>query len=691
MSRWPGVYEWLFAVKTFAAAMLAVYIALSIGLDRPYWAMATVYIVSQPLVGSVRSKALYRLLGTLLGATATVVLVPNLVDAPMLLCAAAALWTGLCVYLALLDRTPRSYLFLLAGYTAALIGFPAVETPAAIWDIAVSRVEEIGLGITCATLVAAIVFPRPLAPLLSARILAWVGDVSAWSEDALSEGGRAGAARLRLAVDAVELRMLASNLAYDTSREQAATRWVVALRRRMVLLLPLLSSICDRLAALRAAGGVTPGLEGLLANLRVWMRAGPPPPRREADQLRADIARLEERTDPGAGWNEIMRGGLLARLRELVDVRQDMRDLRLHIEAGGGALAAPLAVSADASDRVHLDHGMALYSGMAAALTILLLCAFWIESGWQAGAAAAEIAAPACSLFAAMDNPTPALKGFLIAALISVVFVGVGLFAILPLAHDFEMLALALALGAFFVPVGLLTAMPRTQQLGSALGFITATLLSLQGAYAADFVSYADGSLATLLGLAATAVMMSIVRSVGAEWSARRLLRAGWRDLAAIPRHRAPEDRVAFAGLLLDRLGLLIPRLAAAGTGGDLAAADALADLRVGVNMLELQGDRDGLPAAARAAVDDALFGAASHFAARAAAGRVLPPSPEVLRDIDRALDAVIALPAGRGREALRRLVGIRLGLFRDAAPYQPPSPPLDEASAPTASERTAA
>lgn len=119
----------MFSVKTFAAAMLALYIAMAIGLDRPYWAMATVYIVSQPLIGAMRSKAIFRLTGTAMGATATVALVPMLVDAPELLSGALALWTGGCLYIALLDRTPRSYVFMLAGYTAALIGFPAVGTP----------------------------------------------------------------------------------------------------------------------------------------------------------------------------------------------------------------------------------------------------------------------------------------------------------------------------------------------------------------------------------------------------------------------------------------------------------------------------------------------------------------------------------------------------------------------------------
>src|SRR5271165_2720151 len=227
MNRWPGVNEWLYAVKIFAAAMLALYIAMSIGLDRPYWAMTTVYIVSQPLTGSLRSKALFRLIGTVIGAAAMVVLVPNLVDTPELLSVALALWTGQCLYLALLDRTPRSYLFMLAGYTAALIGFPAVTTPDAVWDIALARVEEIGLGIICTTVIGTVVFPRALGPLLSTRILAWVDNASNWIEEVLDgrQDPASSAAHSRLAADAVELRMLASQLAYDTSQFQTATRW----------------------------------------------------------------------------------------------------------------------------------------------------------------------------------------------------------------------------------------------------------------------------------------------------------------------------------------------------------------------------------------------------------------------------------------------------------------------------------
>jgi uncharacterized membrane protein YccC len=294
-----------------------------------------------------------------------------------------------------------------------------------------------------------------------------------------------------------------------------------------------------------------------------------------------------------------------------------MRDLRQHIEAGGGPLATPLAMHLRGPERLHHDHGLALLSGFAAALTILMLCASWIATGWQAGGSAAALGASACCLFAALDDPAPALRRFLVVALLSVLFVGVGLFGILPRVHDF--VPLTLALGAFFVPVGLLAAMPATQTFGAALGFITATLLALQGRYAADFVSYADGSLAAIFGVAGAAVMTSLVRSVGAEWSARRLLRAGWRRLAAIPRGQTQQDEYELIELLLDRIGLLVPRLAAVGAGNEVAAVAALTDVRIGCNMVDLRRDRDALPPPARVAANKVLLGTATHFAVQAA------------------------------------------------------------------------
>ncbi len=107
---WPRFTraEILFSLKSFAAAMLAMVIASSAGLPRPFWALLTSYVVAAPMTGNVRSKALYRFCGTLIGCTATVLIVPALANAPELLTLALALWVGGCLYMSLQDRTARS-------------------------------------------------------------------------------------------------------------------------------------------------------------------------------------------------------------------------------------------------------------------------------------------------------------------------------------------------------------------------------------------------------------------------------------------------------------------------------------------------------------------------------------------------------------------------------------------------------
>src|SRR5579859_3221438 len=86
-----------FSINCFAAAALALAIGFGLDLPRPYWAVLTVYITSQPLAGGVRSKAIYRLIGTFSGALFTVLVMPPLVNEPLALSFVLALWVGVCL------------------------------------------------------------------------------------------------------------------------------------------------------------------------------------------------------------------------------------------------------------------------------------------------------------------------------------------------------------------------------------------------------------------------------------------------------------------------------------------------------------------------------------------------------------------------------------------------------------------
>src|SRR5580704_4112717 len=149
-----------YCVANLVAIISALYIAFWLDLDRPYWAMFSVFIVSKPLSGAVRAKGMYRFVGTLIGASMSVFLVPPLVQAPVLLSLAVSLWIGFCLFFALQDRTPRSYAFLLAGYSVAIVGLSTVNQPTTIFDVAVSRFEEISIGIICASIAHSVFFPR---------------------------------------------------------------------------------------------------------------------------------------------------------------------------------------------------------------------------------------------------------------------------------------------------------------------------------------------------------------------------------------------------------------------------------------------------------------------------------------------------------------------------------------------------
>jgi uncharacterized membrane protein YccC len=660
----------IFSLKTFAAAMMALLIALAMDLPRPYWALATVYIASQPLAGATRSKAFFRVAGTLIGAAASVVLVPNFVNAPELLSLVLALWVGFCLYISLLDRTPRGYMFMLAGYTAALIGFPSVSDPAGIFDVALARSEEIILGILCASIVSTIVLPRSVGPAVASRVDAWLAGARHLSQSVLSGHGTDRATRehrLRLAADVVEIDTLSYHLAYDRNVNRDMPRWLRALRLRMLMLLPLLSSISDRIDALGDdARASQPRLMRLIDELGGWL-AGDDTEREPADRLRTMIAAQQPKLDASSSWDQIMIASLLMRLRELVDISADCRILNQCVATGVRPPGARLAFhpEAGAAPVSHVDHGMALWSAAGAILAILLCCAFWIATGWVDGASAPMMAAVGCSFFAQMDDPSVGLRNFAKWTLVSMIVVAAYLFAILPGISNIEMLIVVLA--PPFLLYGYLIGRPSTFFIGMILAANTASLMAIQTTYSADFSSFANSSIAFFVGTEISTITILLARSVGAEWSVRRLMRSGWIALAQAAERRGNHDRAAFAGLMLNRIGLLAPRLTAI-PDSTLRNVDNLRELRVGLNIVDLRRARHGLSPRTLIAMDAILDKLAVDF--RKFDGGLMPD--ELLVRVDHALTEAMTETDDAVRDALIGLVGIRRGLFPQAPAYQP-------------------
>ncbi|MFC7473135.1 FUSC family protein [Dankookia sp. GCM10030260] len=656
----PGWRDWLFSARSFAAAMLALWLALWLDLPRPYWAVGTVYIVIQPLSGALRAKALARFLGTLAGGAFAVAAVPALVDAPPLLALVLALWVAGCTMGSLYDPTPRSYAFRLAGFTAALIAFPGVDAPGAIFATALARVEEIGLGILCATLVDQ-VFPRPATPILLARLEAWIGGMARFGAAALS--GRMEetgfiAERRRVARDGAALDALFEETRYETAQHPAGLAWVRALRARARSVPAMITAVADRARALQQdAPAAQAALAPLLRETAAWMTATADPARRAAAWAAAPALlgrlRVAERAEAGETWPGLLREGLLARLHELVETWS----LALALEPGAATLGATPRAAAAPVTSIHTDPLLVGLTGLAAVLAILACNLAWVATGWPEGGTATMMAAVATAMFAQLDDPAPAIARFIGWTLFAVVAAAVYLFAVLPSIDGFPLLAFALAV--LYLPFGALHAQPA--RLGMALPVLvnTVALISLQTVYEAEFAAYVNGALALLAGFAAGLVSTRLVRAFGIDWRLRRLVAADRRDLARLTEGRRADLRRSVAAML-DRFEFLAGRIGSA----DAATLDLteLAELRAAVNVVRLREAAPQLAPAARAAVAAALAAVAAR-----ARGQAMPDA--VLGRLDAALGATMPGRDTATRGAALALSGLRRALFPAAPP----------------------
>jgi uncharacterized membrane protein YccC len=354
------------------------------------------------------------------------------------------------------------------------------------------------------------------------------------------------------------------------------------------------------------------------------------------------------------------------RLRDLVDVVQDCRCLRDAIADGRDPAELKLAFNSDTLTVAvpHRDHGLALWTAAAVALSILACCAFWILTGWADGVTAPLFAAVLGSLLAGADDPLPTFRGFYGVFIGVIAINGIYTFGVLPRITTLEMLIAALA--PTFLLFGWMAARPATARIGSVLAIYIAVQLALNSSYSGDFSSFANSSIALMLGIALTAVVCGIVRFLGTGWIANRLLRSNWKTLAAVAERTSLWDRVAIASLMQHRLALLAARIAVVPAEAGHDAAN-LRQLRTALSIINLRQAR--LSRHAMAAVDGLLTRLASAF--RADASGRLPD--ELVGRLDRTIASTLHEAASEDRnEALIGLVGIRAGLFPGAAPYQP-------------------
>ncbi|WP_065649384.1 FUSC family protein [Pantoea eucrina] len=585
-----------FAVKTTLAAFLALWLALEINLDRPAWALTTVFVASQLYSASTISKSLFRLLGTLLGGLFIFLIFPLTVAHPLLFSLVISLWVSGCLWLSLHDRTPKSYVFMLAGYSAAIMGFPEVYTPWGITSTVLSRIEEITLGIVCSSLIHGLLFPVSMRSLLEQSVTQWYLTGRRLCHDLLSGPVTAvsperEAILTQMATAPQQVEILITHCVYEGDAARRLIRLVSAQYQHLSYLIPTLTAIELRLQRLAARNILLPDYvaQGFQQFLQ-WLSDGEAP----GDVIGIQLELTHRQAQVNAAWRAgdlptehcLLLSGLLERMIDFVRIAGAYQSVSGMVSdlSGDTTLAR--------GKRIHrfFDRGLIRLSALTAFCATFGSCLLWMASGWRDGASAPVMAAILSSFFASLDTPLTSMKlfvrGVLIAIGISLVYVAL----LLPQATSFEALMICMAPG--LVALALTIARPATNLTGLSVAIQIPGFIGFGHHLKPDLVLLVNNAIASVTGVLFAVIATAIMRNKRPSWSARRAVRRGLRELLRfikeIERNGSSlPARQRFISLMLDKVNMVLPRLRLDPQSDMSSAGMLLNEVWLGVNSFD--------------------------------------------------------------------------------------------------------
>ncbi len=540
----------LFGLRLWASVCLALYVAFWLELDNAYWAGTTAAIVCQPHLGASLRKGWFRLIGTVVGAVAIVLLTACFPQDRALFLIGLALWGAACALVATVMRNFAAYAAALAGFTAAIVagdqlgstGGPNGEA----FTLALARVTEIGIGIVCAGIVLA--------------------------------GTDLGGARRHLATlfasVSVEImtRFTDTLVSIGTEFEgiQAIRRELV---RRVIALDPAIDEAFGELSQLRYHSSVLQNaVDGLFATLAGWRTVAvllallpEKTAQHEAgvvlDQV-PQALRASAGEDMPAHWNinpTGLRWACDAAVRRLAALPASTPSLRLladqtaEVLAGMSRVLNGLALLIDepvSSIRIRgirrprvPDWLPSLVNAGRAFVVIGAVELFWIVTAWPNGTMAIIFAAIGVIMFAPRaDQAYTSAISFLIGSVLIAMIAATVEFAVLPNMETFA--AFSLVLGLVLVPAGAGMAQPWNTATFTAMAANFVPLLAPSNQMSYDPQQFYNGALAIVGGLGAAALSFRLLPPLSPAFRTRRLLALALRDLrrvATCPIPRTPE------------------------------------------------------------------------------------------------------------------------------------------------------
>lgn len=173
-------------IKCGLAAMLAWWVAQTIRLPNPTWALITVFVLAlAPYVGSMGEKGLLRIVGTLVGGFLGMLLVGNFANNIFIIVGGMFTILTICTWLFGWNRFP--YAFFLCALTTNVVVSSGLSDPDNAWAIALHRFLEVSIGVGSTLLINSLLWPRYARLEFKDKLWASLRDIRTMFADAVGK------------------------------------------------------------------------------------------------------------------------------------------------------------------------------------------------------------------------------------------------------------------------------------------------------------------------------------------------------------------------------------------------------------------------------------------------------------------------------------------------------------------------
>lgn len=559
----PSRLDLIFALKTFIAGMLALFVSFELDLINPMWSIGTVLIIANPYSGMVSSKCVYRVVGTIGGAVIALTLTPHLINTPWIFTVVLSLWVGFALYVSLLDRTPRSYAFMLAGYSTAMIVFNAITyiDQYNIFDIALARVIEISIGVISSAVVSATILPMHIGSAIKQRVIKTLKDTENLFANLLTTDSQQNNTQLLAAItrDTTDIHALAVHLSYEKGELHGMTKPLQEMLHQISMVVANLVALSERIKQLQELRFIethAEKLQQLSAHVVQFLEQKDLIVDENILQLPAEFeSDFTSLMESASTHQQVLVAAMKMDVRHFISNVLAVKVLWQRIQQGNKEIPDNITPMTTKYPSLHRDHGVAIRGGISAVLITFIVTGVWIVSGWKAGFMMAQMGAVTACILTALDNPVPVLRIFIWGSIASAVLVFVYAFGIFPHVTTFWELGLVL-LPMFLFAVSMM-ANQMLMPVGMVLGINTMMGLNLHNAYSMDAVSYLDSSFAMILGVLVSLIVIDVVRAMSPDTSASRILALHYRAMRQAIYLPYGLDFKVHLRSMLDRIGIL--------------------------------------------------------------------------------------------------------------------------------------